>query len=481
MYFGPELSYQSINCNMSCITLLVIPSVIILALWLYVRYRLPKLRHKSTIAIFHLYCSSGGGGERVLWHTVEALVRKYPKYGIYIYTKTNKDQEDTFRILLKVRELFKIDLISDRDVIDKLEFVPLRFAGLIEARCYPFLTLFFQNFMSMLVALEAAYKFVPEIYMETIGFTFTLPIFKFLFNCTTMTYVHYPTISNDMIQNVRTDSHKSFNNREIFVKSPILRTAKLQYYKILAYLYGWAGRRADLVMVNSSWTQKHIESLWNKEAHVVYPPCDVESFKSIYSDVAYRNSHSKSLNIISIAQFRPEKNHQLQIEAFDSFLSKTHAHESKLTLYGGCRDEGDRARVADLRELINRLELNSNIDIKIGVPFDELLNGLKEADVAVHTMKNEHFGIVLLECMAAGLITIAHNSGGPKADIIDDNKSGFLAEDVDDFAENLARVSEMDEKDRLKIRQKATQKADQFSTQVFVNKFIRLVDPYLKK
>ena len=33
-------------------------------------------------------------------------------------------------------------------------------------------------------------------------------------------------------------------------------------------------------------------------------------------------------------------------------------------------------------------------------------------------MWNEHFGIGVVEMMAAGMVTVAHDSGGPKADII---------------------------------------------------------------
>ncbi len=38
--------------------------------------------------------------------------------------------------------------------------------------------------------------------------------------------------------------------------------AKLVYYRIFAALYGFVGRFADLVMVNSSWTSAHIASIW---------------------------------------------------------------------------------------------------------------------------------------------------------------------------------------------------------------------------
>lgn len=36
-------------------------------------------------------------------------------------------------------------------------------------------------------------------------------------------------------------------------------------------------------------------------------------------------------------------------------------------------------------------------------------------------MKAEHFGISIVEMMAAGLIVLAHKSAGPKMDIIRDN------------------------------------------------------------
>jgi len=44
-------------------------------------------------------------------------------------------------------------------------------------------------------------------------------------------------------------------------------------------------------------------------------------------------------------------------------------------------------------------------------------------------MREEHFGISIVEMMSAGLIVIAHNSAGPKMDIIGTAKKtvGFLA------------------------------------------------------
>jgi alpha-1,2-mannosyltransferase len=46
-------------------------------------------------------------------------------------------------------------------------------------------------------------------------------------------------------------------------------------------------------------------------------------------------------------------------------------------------------------------------------------------------MKAEHFGIAVVEMMASGLIVLAHNSAGPKMDIIKDSKHGYLCENED--------------------------------------------------
>ena len=62
---------------------------------------------------------------------------------------------------------------------------------------------------------------------------------------------------------------------------------------------------------------------------------------------------------------------------------------------------------------------------------EAIIETMKESKVAIHTMKEEHFGISVVEMMSAGLVTIAHASGGPQHDIIGCKQEpvGFLAKD----------------------------------------------------
>lgn len=189
----------------------------------------------------------------------------------------------------------------------------------------------------------------------------------------------------------------TYNNAGIVSRSRTLSYVKLTYYRLFAWLYGIAGRRSDIVLVNSTWTYNHIVRLWQGREHtfVVHPPCDVEEFLSIPLTKEGRSKTSVR-SILSVAQFRPEKDHALQIAAFSKFLEsvpKDARTSYRLVLVGGCRNEDDEARVGELRALSNELKVAENVEFCLNVPFSELKQRLAEADVGLHTMWNEHFGI----------------------------------------------------------------------------------------
>lgn len=55
------------------------------------------------------------------------------------------------------------------------------------------------------------------------------------------------------------------------------------------------------------------------------------------------------------------------------------------------------------------------------MPYSVVHDQLSLAEIGLHTMKDEHFGITLVEFMSAGVIVLAANSGGPKDDILTSN------------------------------------------------------------
>ena len=227
------------------------------------------------------------------------------------------------------------------------------------------------------------------------GYSFTFPLFRILGGCTVACYVHYPTISTDMLGQV-TSRTAAFNNNSLISRSIILSEAKKIYYRLFAYIYGITGRYANAIMVNSSWTEDHINQIWNVpfRTNKVYPPCDVKEFLEIPVE-----SDPQSLRIIAVAQFRPEKDHPLMIRSFYKLMDILTDEEKsrvKLVLVGSCRNEEDHQRVEDYKRLSKHFNLENHTEFYINVEFDELKHLLGESTIGLHTMWNEHFGISMI-------------------------------------------------------------------------------------
>ena len=92
--------------------------------------------------------------------------------------------------------------------------------------------------------------------------------------------------------------------------------------------------------------------------------------------------------------------------------------DAKLVLVGSVRDDSDSKRVYELRLLVNELKIKDSVEFHLDASWPEILEWLRRASVGVNGMWNEHFGIGVVEYQAAGLISVVHDSGGPKGDIV---------------------------------------------------------------
>ncbi|XP_030635661.1 GDP-Man:Man(3)GlcNAc(2)-PP-Dol alpha-1,2-mannosyltransferase isoform X2 [Chanos chanos] len=434
-----------------------------------------------SVAFFHPYCNAGGGGERVLWCALRALQNRYRDISFVVYTG---DQGVTAeQILDGARRRFNIRLPRP------VKFVFLKHRLLVEASVYPHFTLLGQSIGSVFLGWEALTEFVPDLYVDSMGYAFTLPVFRYLGGCHVGSYVHYPTISTDMLSVVR-QRNPRFNNADYISSNPVLSAIKVIYYCAFALLYGLAGSCSDVVMVNSTWTLGHILALWRapNRTSVVYPPCDVQSFLDIPLKGEEEDEEDrKRRSVVSVGQFRPEKDHRLQIRAFRKLLDKKGAdpggrESARLVLIGGCRNQEDEDRVLMLRGLCQELGVADRVEFKLNIPFEELKKELTDATVGLHTMWNEHFGIGVVECMAAGTVILAHKSGGPKLDIVvpyEGGPTGFLADEEDSYADAMERILSMTPAARLEIRRRARASVARFSDQEFEASFLSAMEPLM--
>jgi alpha-1,2-mannosyltransferase len=186
------------------------------------------------------------------------------------------------------------------------------------------------------------------------------------------------------------------------------------------YHYALALRRSSFLMANSSWTKNHVDAILAysdpfldlihsplafigglfhsltralapsspththvtlKQAKIVYPPCDTHALSQLplerrpsllLSLAQFRYDYLFLLFSVGSPEVRPEKDHAAQIRMM-AWLQRRypeHRQSMRLLLVGGVRNEGDSARVEELKELADSLQVSVR-----SRPFRSLIYG----------------------------------------------------------------------------------------------------------
>jgi len=251
-----------------------------------------------------------------------------------------------------------------------------------------------------------------------------------------------------------------------------------------------------------------MDNLWganNIWMRTIYPPCDTDFYtknidvnggivppllqdkgdasantsadKSATSVSSAGKAKSKRENsVVSFAQFRPEKDHKLQLQVWAKILEDDKVpKDAKLTMIGTVRGADDEKIVDELKSKARDLGIQDRVRFELNQPRPNIVEIFSKAKVAMHTMKDEHFGIAVVEMMASGIITVAHDSAGPKKDIIGVSKAkiGYLAKDADQYAFMVKYgLLNSEKEDMMKLKETARAYVSQkFGTDAFERKF----------
>ncbi|XP_047939313.1 alpha-1,3/1,6-mannosyltransferase ALG2-like isoform X2 [Salvia hispanica] len=201
------------------------------------------------------------------------------------------------------------------------------------------------------------------------------------------------------------------------------------YRKPIDFLEEMTTGMADLILVNSKFTAstfaktfKQLNSRGVRPA-VLYPAVNVDQFD--------KPSASK-LTFLSINRFERKKNIELAISAFAMLynsLQHDNREELSLVIAGGF-DKRLRENVEYLEELKTLAEqegISDRAQFIMSCSTPERNTLLSQCLCVLYTPKDEHFGIVPIEAMAAHKPVIACNSGGP-VESIKNGVTGYLCE-----------------------------------------------------
>lgn len=403
-----------------------------------------------------------------------------------MYTGDHDIERDT--VIHTVKKRFDITLNDN-----SLQFIYLSKRHLVLPSTWPHFTLLGQSIGSIILAYDAFSLLVPDIFIDTMGYAFAVAFAHYLFpSMSTAAYVHYPTISTDMLQSL--DDTTGTKGIHSGAGTGIRGRAKKLYWQTFAYLYGWAGRKIDVVLCNSTWTANHIRQLWKpKNPSIVYPPCPVHEIGEKIS-IDSQDEKRRDPSILYVAQFRHEKNHALILNAFANFYhanvdSPSFAKSTKkpkLILIGSVRhNTPDEKHIYNLRLLARELKITECTSFITDAPFSLILQHLQTSSIGVNGMYAEHFGIGNVEGLAAGLIPVVHNSGGPREDIVvpfEGNEIGYKCETEGDYSAAFSKVlAEMTGEERYAMRMRCRESAERFTGEVFADKWMASMEVLVRK
>lgn len=238
---------------------------------------------------------------------------------------------------------------------------------------------------------------------------------------------------------------------------------------------------ADLVLVNSKFTASTFASTFKQldargiKPSVLYPAVNVDQFNK---------PHTFKSNFLSINRFERKKNIDLAISAFamlrtleGDVLQGHNVADATLTVVGGF-DKRLRENVEYLEELksvAQREGVSHRVKFMTSCSTTERNTLLSQCLCVLYTPKDEHFGIVPLEAMAAHKPVIACNSGGP-VETIKNGVTGFLCDpSPQDFSLAMAKFiqdPQMAERMGLEARQHVT---ESLSTKIFGQRLNRIL------
>ena len=143
--------------------------------------------------------------------------------------------------------------------------------------------------------------------------------------------------------------------------------------------------------------------------------------------------------ILSIGRIQEQKGQLQTIEFLNNF--KKIQNDFKCYFVGGPSGKHGNEYLHELKQTIKDFNLDKHIEFLGDLPQTEIIELFKKAKLLIHTSKFETFGLVAIEANTMGVPVLTTNNGS-LMEIIENNKNGYLSEDlidanVNNFVNNL--------------------------------------------
>lgn len=218
---------------------------------------------------------------------------------------------------------------------------------------------------------------------------------------------------------------------------------------------------------SQAWTRRR----WGAECQILYPPVDTHFAPAPKADL-----------ILSAGRFTTEGHSKKQSEMIDAFRQMKEAGlEGWEYICAGSL--GESARDKSYFSGVEQKARRCGAEALANLGRDRLKRFFERAKIFWHAAGYgeddgrpellEHFGIVTAEAMAAGCVPVVINKGG-QSEIVRHGVSGFLWDTFDELKEYTSLLAR-DERLREGMAEQARRRAQLFSREVFVSRFLKLL------
>jgi glycosyltransferase involved in cell wall biosynthesis len=242
------------------------------------------------------------------------------------------------------------------------------------------------------------------------------------------------------------------------IKSPIKRFVANTAMPIFALIDKKLTKRADRIFANSNYTKANIKKVYGTTSIVVYPGVETDFFKPI-------EYGQKKNYLLAIGRLTKYKRIDLLIRAF----SKIDRGDVDLYIVG----DGEEKEM--LEKLAASLGLGRRVRFLPPLQGKKLVQMFSRAKILISASRNETFGLVLGEAMAAGTPVIADNSGGAR-EIILNGKNGSL---IDCSEANLTEAIDSLLSDKLRLKRYSSEARSWIVGQFNWERSVALMKKYL--
>jgi alpha-1,2-mannosyltransferase len=380
------------------------------------------------IAVAHHCLNFVGGAEKLCLSVIEALRNEGHFVSLVTVEKTDWDliHRNFGQITQPDRELY---------------LTPYRFSKNLSNA--PKAMTYFLGYV--LELLNSKLKGKHDLIINTFG--------DFINSLCDLTYVHFPLKAAIEMSQI-----PAFANRSLwYATAPLYDCMSFALDRI----------HEGILLTNSKFMQSIIREFLRRESLVVYPPVNVMGISS-----QSRQTQKERNLVVVVASYTP-KRHLEQVP----MIAKRSSHARFVIM--GKADEYSRFTIDNLKRQIDTLGVQDKVKILTNVPHENFKQTLFKARVYLHVMPLDHFGISLVEAMAAGCVPVVHRSGGPWIDILDGRQGqyGFSYLSPEEAARQVDALITKEDL-TLQVANRAQKRAKKFDKKVFMKKIVDVVQKF---